>query len=483
MSWLRPPFFALLLVTLALAASSLGCARPAACQRNSDCNQAYCSDGECKKDCIDEAKDCPAGWTCDQTARCVAPGGSSEPGGGEGGDVGPGQGGAGGEGGQSAGGAGGQGGDDPGAGGGGQGGSGGGGATTKVALDRCSSDSDCTAPAFCRPAYRGGPSRCTFSCTSSQQCPQGTRCETVGGESYCAQSDIGKACSSGDECNFACLSDTQRICTSSCADARDCPNGYGCMNVAGQKVCAKTNIYCGEGGASQCIAQDACLPGGPSAGQSMVADSCTVVCTSSLDCPQRAQGLDPWLCQGGLCKRPKDIFGPQAGGETAEYVCAESPPNTILSASLCGDSFRWDRFAGRLSEQPPPFSGQDCYYEAVLGDPYDPDSPWNRSYPGNDSCIDTCRYQGGCAFGFACSPIAALPSNQTARIGLCLPAGGGEIGAYCSRDDDCALGYCHDSGKCTRDCSPDGVCPKGSSCTAVGDATHVETGEPFRRCL
>lgn len=487
MSPLRLSSLASFFVTLACLLWFTACARPAACQRNSDCNNAYCSDGECKKDCIDAKADCPSGWTCDHTARCVAPAGA---GGDGGGTVEPGDGGEGGMGGGEDGsdgdaGQGGQGGGDSGTGGGGQGGSGGG-VTTKVALDRCSKDADCEAPAFCKPAYKGGPSRCTFSCTNSQQCPQGTRCEDIGGTKYCAQSDIGKPCSTGDECNFACIADSQKICTSLCNDGRDCPNGYGCMAVGGQRVCAKVNIYCGEGGASQCIAPAACLSADPYAaprpGLSMVADSCTTVCNSDLDCPQRAAGMESWRCQGGLCVRPSDAFGPQAGGEVAEYVCAETYDAKITSATLCGDTLRWDYSTGGPSSQLPPFSAIDCRDELLFGDPYSPSSPWNRSYPGQDYCADSCRYQGACAFGFACSAISSLKSNPNARIGICTPAGSGEVGDYCSRDDDCALGYCLNA-KCTRDCSPDGICPKGMTCTAVSDSTFVEGGQPFRRCL
>ena len=40
------------------------CAGPRDCERNSDCSNAYCEDGECKQDCIVAEVDCPRGWTC-----------------------------------------------------------------------------------------------------------------------------------------------------------------------------------------------------------------------------------------------------------------------------------------------------------------------------------------------------------------------------------------------------------------------------------
>lgn len=470
----------LTIIFLALTLSLAACAKPAPCQRNSDCNNSYCSDGECKKDCIDAKLDCPSGWICDETARCVAPPGFEEPNddgaggddatGGNGGDGG-GPGGSGGEGG--AGGVGGSGGS------GGFGGSGGG-ATHMAGLDRCSSDSDCEGAGICRMMFKGGPSRCTFSCASSHQCPQGTRCEKIGGESYCAQSDIGKICTVGDDCNFACI-ESQGICTSRCDTGHDCPNGYGCMALGGEKVCAKVNIYCGEDVPNRCITPAACIPADHSSspGPNMVAASCSIACDSHADCPQRAPGLEPWICQG-VCKRPSDLYGPQPGGETAEYVCSDS----FDPVSLCGDSLRWDFSSGGPSGTAPPFSSDTCYIDFITDNHlYDPNSPWQRSYPGYDSCVDSCRYQGGCAFGFACSAISGLKSQPGTRIGMCLRTGGGEIGDYCSSDHDCALGYCYtDTGRCTRDCSADGICPKGFSCTDAGDGTTVE-GKPFRRCL
>jgi hypothetical protein len=95
-----------------------------------------------------------------------------------------------------------------------------------------------------------------------------------------------------------------------------------------------------------------------------------------------------------------------------------------------------------------------------------------------DACVNSCRFQGGCTFGFACTSVGNV-SNL--RIGLCLPAGAGEVGASCANDTQCAFGYCS-SGKCSRDCTADGVCPSGSSCVAVGGAVPNVDGMPFKRC-
>jgi hypothetical protein len=96
--------------------------------------------------------------------------------------------------------------------------------------------------------------------------------------------------------------------------------------------------------------------------------------------------------------------------------------------------------------------------------------------PAGDSCVDSCRYQGGCPFGFACTAVGGVGG---ARIGLCIPTGSGEVGASCANDTQCAFGYCL-NGTCSRDCSSDGICPGATSCVA-GGGPNVE-GMPFRRC-
>src|SRR6185437_7398935 len=65
-----------LLVAAALAAGApSGCASGAQpCQFNSDCPFGYCMNGACQQNCVDAARDCPPGYTCDQNAQCVPPG-------------------------------------------------------------------------------------------------------------------------------------------------------------------------------------------------------------------------------------------------------------------------------------------------------------------------------------------------------------------------------------------------------------------------
>lgn len=457
-STLSFPTLAFALVPLAVAAASApsACAGRPSCELNSDCNQAYCLDGECVRDCSVAELDCPRGYVCSAIGKCEpdVPGASGASGVGGGSSAGPaGSGGA-------PTGSGGSGTGEPtanaassasssGAGPSGSGGAGGGGPLLE--LDLCASDAECADPLLCRALVVGGEKRCTRPCASSNDCPAGTRCETIGGASYCAGTDVGRACDGANDCNFGCLGD---YCTAACDTAADCPNGYGCMGVGSppQRVCVRAEAPCTSQDASLCIAPAAC-----DESSQLVVGSCTLACDTAADCPQRALGLPPWKCTSGICRRPPDVFGPLEGGyQPAQYAC-----NAALQVvNVCGDGQHID-FASFSIPPPPPV---DC--NALVT---------TDGAPG-DACLNSCRYQGGCRFGFACTAVGQVGGS---RIGLCLPTGAGEVGAACTTDGQCAFGYCN-QGKCSRDCTADGVCPSGSTCVAAG-GPPVE-GLPFKRC-
>jgi hypothetical protein len=434
---------------LALAGGG-GCAKAAACERNSDCDHAYCSDGECKKDCIDATLDCPAGWSCGLTSQCVPPDGGvpdasqDAPHDGAGGAAGAG-------GGAGSGGAGGGAGSGGAGGGAGAGGAGGGAPTTQ-GLDACASDGDCASGWICRALVKGGATRCTKGCSTSAGCPSGTACLDVNGESYCAGRDVGKACTAAtapQDCNFACT--PQSYCTIPCQSGADCPTAYGCAPVGGQNVCVRVAAFCGDD-PSVCIVPAAC-------DGSRLFAGCTISCNSAADCPRRPAGLDAWTCNG-LCQQPQTVWGPLPGGASAEWweSCLVGAP-----VNLCNDGQHID------------FQHESIPLPPVLACDSDTSTP---GVPG-DTCADTCRYEGGCPYGFGCSAIGQTAT--VSRLGLCLPTGGGEIGAPCTWDGDCVFGYCTGANRCSRDCTADGVCPKGASCNPTSPTDLVE-GKPFRRC-
>jgi len=265
--------------------------------------------------------------------------------------------------------------------------------------------------------------------------------------------DVGRPCAVADECNFACLL-PQKYCTTTCNTGADCPSGYGCQGVGtpATRICVKLEAACDPSDTSACIAPAAC-----DTSPSLVVAGCTIACDVPADCPQRAAGLPAWSCQGGLCRRPSDVKGPLQGGTIpAQYACDASK----AVVNVCNDAQHLD-FEKFTIPNPPPVS---CSATVTTD-----------GVPG-DACVDTCRYQGGCSWGFTCTAVGNVGS---ARIGLCLVDGTQEPGAACSSGTQCAFGYCV-NGKCSRDCSADGLCPTGTTCV-VASGPPVD-GLPYKRC-
>jgi len=218
-----------------------------------------------------------------------------------------------------------------------------------------------------------------------------------------------------------------------------------------QRVCVKAEAYCNAQQTTDCIAPAAC-----DETTKMIIGGCTLACNTAADCPRRAAGLPAWTCNG-LCRRPSDVSGSLPGGYTpAQYAC--NAFNQVIN--LCNDGLHinFDTFTI------PPNPSVNCNSLNTTD-----------GLPG-DACLDSCRYQGGCSYGFACTAVGNIASQ---RAGLCLPTGFVEVGAACTKHGDCVFGYCSNN-KCSRDCTLDGVCPTGSSCVAVSGPT-VE-GMTFRRC-
>jgi hypothetical protein len=225
------------------------------------------------------------------------------------------------------------------------------------------------------------------------------------------------------------------------------------MEVSGVDVCAKLEAPCDGSTNAACVVQAACDTTDPD----LIIWGCTAVCDTAADCPQRALPLSPWTCDG-LCRRPPDVYGPLPGGSSPTEWHCDASQNGV---NLCGDAQHID-FVGFTIPQPP--------------SPIDCGSQFTTTGAANDSCVNSCRYQGDCPHGFGCVAVGQV-SGQ--RIGLCLPTGSVEIGGTCTNNTQCAFGYCA-NGACSRDCTVDGVCTGAASCVD-GGAVAVE-GMQFRRC-
>jgi hypothetical protein len=219
------------------------------------------------------------------------------------------------------------------------------------------------------------------------------------------------------------------------------------------KVCVKAEVPCASGSAGACIGPAFC-----DESPELVVGGCTTACSSAFDCPQRAAGLPPWTCDGTLCRRPSDVSGPLQNGSTpAQYACN----GQSVVVNVCNDNQHLDFNAFAIPNPPQVSCAATMTTDGIP----------------TDSCVDSCRYEGGCSFGFACVAVGGVGN---ARIGLCLPAGAGEVGTPCTHDSQCAFAYCTAANTCSRDCTADGVCPGGTQCLA-GGGPAVE-GQAFRRC-
>lgn len=410
-----------------------GCAGTPPCERNSDCSEGYCFEGECRKNCVDSKLDCPKGTFCNVLAQC-----EPEPtGSGVGGSsvdaavnasVGPGAGSTVASGASTSGGGG------------------------SMLLERCTMPGECGGGLACLPMTVGGASRCTRSCGGDLDCPTGTRCIDRGGK-FCFGDDVGRYCTSPANCNFGCLTGP-KYCTAGCTDGADCPVGYGCQAVGNPptRVCVRAEAYCSAGDTGDCLVPSAC-----DESPSLVIGGCTLACSSAADCPRRAAPLAPWSCDG-LCRRPFGVFGSLPGGYSpVEYHC----DGNGQPVALCNDGQHLDFDAFTVPPAPSVNCGSNSTTAGVAG----------------DACVNSCRYQGGCSHGFACVGLGAVGSE---RIGLCMPVGQGEPGSACTRSRDCAFGYCTAMNLCSRDCTEDGICTAGTSCVAVAGPT-IE-GKIFKRC-
>jgi len=430
------------------------CAGQPACQRNSDCDEGYCSDGICEKDCVIAELDCPRGFVCNELSQCENPGAGGGPGVG-GAGTGTAMGGAASATTTSSG-------STTSAGGAtsttssttsstttGSGGS----PPTLGELELCQNDAQCNGTLVCRAMTKGGTMRCTSPCTSHAQCPSGSKCLPEGSGSLCFFSDVGRACTMAAECNFACIQGVD-YCTTPCNSGADCPNGYGCMPIGSpaQNVCVKAEALCDGANNGDCIAQAAC-----DLSPNLILGSCTTTCNTPADCPQRAAGLAPWSCDG-LCRRPADVLGPLPGGYTPTEWHCDSNLNPVV---LCNDAQHIDFQTFSIPATPV----VDCF------------SQFTTTGAANDSCVNSCTFAGGCPDLFQCVGLGGINGQ---RVGLCLPYGAKEPGQACATNVECAFGYCY-QGTCSRDCSRDNLCPAGLTCTA-GGGPNIE-GLPFKRCL
>ncbi len=270
-----------------------------------------------------------------------------------------------------------------------------------------------------------------------------------------------------------------------CTDARDCPDGFTCVDRSCQQPSCRSNDDCDPG--TICSA-DVCVPG----------------CRTHLECEEGES------CEAGSCRRPMSECTICAGcnqdsdcGSSQAYHCVDMGNSVGQCTKSCessddcdGDSACWEVQSGRstfrLCLAPDPGPGELCPSDYVCElDPVEPAGScpgvWDFCALGkqgcggrsdyciqtgaNAKCSCTCRSDEECGEGQRCladpatgTPVCYLESLlDPCGTELCQP------GLYCL-DDRCAAlcgGKACRSGQICEDevcITPCGPCADGHIC-------------------
>ena len=286
--------------------------------------------------------------------------------------------------------------------------------------------------------------------------------------------------------------DGASYCTRSCAGPADCSAGYGCTDGR----CIPSTLSC------------SCMPGNDGATRTCFSDSAYGVCFGKQTCdPASSPGWSP-------CTAPTPVAEECNGkddncnGLVDEAVQHDPKSCTVSNAfGSCGGAFVCGGIAGWTCVAPTP-AAETCNYQDDDCDGQ-VDEPFRvggtGAYVGDLNC-GTCGVSCDGAIPFAtakCAPNGGKPRCEVASCEpgtwqsgalTCLPAEA-SICLPCLNDDNCPTpgDLCvpfGDGGFCGRDCGPDNVygapegqCPAGTACTAVGAAKQCVPTTGSCTCL
>ena len=285
-----------------------------------------------------------------------------------------------------------------------------------------------------------------------------TLCVQTSGQRICVAEDTGAPCGLGAPCNYACLAGVS-YCTNQCVTGADSPERVRVAKGVGMppvRVCVKAEAPCSATNTSACIAATAC-----DTSSSLVVSGCTLACSTGSDCPQRAAAFAPWICDAtGICRRPPDVYGPLPNGaRPAQYACDGSGQ----VVNVCNDAQHIDYEALDV----PPAPALSCPSTMTRLGHRDRLVRGLVHLPGRLHLRPRC---------------VALGSVNGTRIGLCMPAGQGQVGSPCALGEECSSATASAStSKSRRDCTADGVCPADRPPMPGGGGRRVN-GQPFMQC-
>ncbi len=115
--------------------------------------------------------------------------------------------------------------------------------------DSCIVNDDCLGGTFC--AARDGVTWCTNFCSEAEPCPDGFDCVSIGEQSVCAPSRgvVGDSCTAPEEC-ISGVCTTAGFCTRVCGPDNGCPGPFECVRTAdgAAAVCVPPSSESGDGG-------------------------------------------------------------------------------------------------------------------------------------------------------------------------------------------------------------------------------------------
>jgi hypothetical protein len=355
---------------------------------------------------------------------------------------------------------------------------------TKPGADRyyfCNTSADCANSLVCR-TFPNGQKVCDYACATTAACPVGEVCSSSG---YCRAplissgegttggggtsggttgtsgttttpvdpaefvpiQDFCAPCTSRSDCaNSLCVrlsEDSTPICSAWCSSDAECGTLGTCTATGGGSsngVCIPRDTSCIQKALTRagqlneaCTQEEPCGPG-----LSCIQLDNSAVCLETCD----STGAQPCKTDGYACY---EIDAEAKKGVCFKATAREGESCLLPDTSLCG-------FAGQLT---------------CLGTPA-------KQYQ-DAACYKLCGgTYGGCQNGQTCA------TNPGATIGACTPLLAAtcelaDFGEACSKADDCATGYCVNSGAesaCSRSCNlqTQTGCPVSFTCRSSGGA-------------
>ncbi len=212
-------------------------------------------------------------------------------------------------------------------------------------------------------------------------------------------------------------------------------------------------------------------------GAGAVCDASTTPALCLRTCAARSDCRTDYMCWRGAC-RPDCLHGTSCGADGtcgADGQCVG--PECTIDAD-CDDPTR-ECVGGRCV-----LRGVDAGRLLATGDPCGADAECETGVclPASRGgvCTAPCRDGRECisvvTFDSACGPVARGGAIET----LCVPyvTGGGELGAACSSDAQCATNTC-EAGQCTEACDAVDDCLTGHVCDTITRAPGSYVGCTF----